>query len=352
MTYRNCAVLPLAFALATPTFALTYTITDLGSLGNSSIAVGVNSSGQTAGWSSPTPSSSDLRATFYNGSSMQVVSGFQSTANGLNDAGHVIGESRFSSGGARRAFMYDGTSIIDLGVNDGIRSAATGINNSGTIVGTINLTQSTTAGFVYSGSTYQYLPTLGGTDVSASSISNTGYIAGAAETASGQSVAFVYDGTTMVNLGANGRVSSSALAVNDFGKAVGFTVDSNQETHAFIYDGTQLVEMGFALGNSNARGINGNGYVVGDFINVDTRNAFVYDGSTVMNLNDHMDASGAGWTLVEAWDINDSGQIVGFANVNGEGRAFLATPDAVPEPATMTILGLGALAVFRRKQKS
>jgi probable HAF family extracellular repeat protein len=41
--------------------------------------------------------------------------------------------------------------------------------------------------------------------------------------------------------------------------------------------------------------------------------------------NDLIDSQ-SGWVLSGAKDINNSGQIVGFGNLNGEERAFLLTP--------------------------
>jgi probable HAF family extracellular repeat protein len=45
------------------------------------------------------------------------------------------------------------------------------------------------------------------------------------------------------------------------------------------------------------------------------------------DLNDMLDASGSGWTIREAYGINNSGQIVGeVLNANGDQHAFLLTP--------------------------
>ena len=38
--------------------------------------------------------------------------------------------------------------------------------------------------------------------------------------------------------------------------------------------------------------------------------------------------AGAGWELIEATDINDAGQIVGYGRFQGRIRAFLLTPAA------------------------
>ena len=49
--------------------------------------------------------------------------------------------------------------------------------------------------------------------------------------------------------------------------------------------------------------------------------------------------AGSGWDILNiAYDINDSGQIVGYGTVGGETHAFMMTP--IPEPTTMLLLAL------------
>ena len=57
-------------------------------------------------------------------------------ARGINDNGHVTGDS-LNSSGKRRAFLYDGISINNLGTigGEGNRSQGYGINNSGQVTG-------------------------------------------------------------------------------------------------------------------------------------------------------------------------------------------------------------------------
>ena len=60
-------------------------------------------------------------------------------------------------------------------------------------------------------------------------------------------------------------------------------------------------------------------------------------------LNDQLDASGAGWILEYAYDINDTGQIVGSGWGPNGYHGYLLT--VIPEPSTLVLLGMGALTL-------
>lgn len=105
-------------------------------------------------------------------------------------------------------------------------------------------------------------------------------------------------------------------------------------------------------GSSEAFGMNNANFVVGrsDRNSLGTR-AFVWDGNQMRDLNDLL-VNGAGWTLVDARDINDSGQITGYGTFNGQTRAFLLNPVSdVPEPSAWApaLAGLAAIATLRAK---
>jgi probable HAF family extracellular repeat protein len=100
--------------------------------------------------------------------------------------------------------------------------------------------------------------------------------------------------------------------------------------------------------------INNSGQVVGTSTNSDR--AFLWTAEAgIWDLNDLLDASGSGWTLSVAFDINDHGQIVGSGIHNGVGHAFLLTPIDTPPPpqpilsVTPTSLDFDTIAVGSSK---
>ena len=65
---------------------------------------------------------------------------------------------------------------------------------------------------------------------------------------------------------------------------------------------------------------------------------------------------GSGFVLNNAYDISDTGYIVGDGTLNGVDTAFLLTPTAVPEPGSIVLFGVGLAAgiglYFRRRFQS
>ncbi len=81
--------------------------------------------------------------------------------------------------------------------------------------------------------------------------------------------------------------------------------------------------------------------------------AFVYQNGQMIDLNTWLPAN-SGWHLDEAWSINDAGVIVGVGSYNGLEEGFMLTPDAVtttPEPASMTLMAAGGLAMLAACRK-
>jgi len=174
----------------------------------------------------------------------------------------------------------------------------------------------------------------------------------------------------------------------------------------FIYDGQGFEKPTEGIqgkpSNLMLNGMNESDVLVGTDTNA--YDGYVYRNGALIDLNSVIDPA-SGWHISEAYDVNDSGQIVGVANghavllnpvkvlgdANGDGKVnfddYLAlessfgssqsaganadfdgngkvdfqdylllesnfgTGTAIPEPTTMTLLGLSLFAVLRKKTR-
>jgi probable HAF family extracellular repeat protein len=131
-----------------------YTVTDLGTLGGSytqSSAMGINNSGQVAGWSGTTGDAAQ-HAFLYSGSQMTDLGTLggvytNSNANSINNSGQIVGWSFSADLSNQHAFLYGNGTMTDLnsliarssgwklygahGINDNGWIVGTGINSSG-----------------------------------------------------------------------------------------------------------------------------------------------------------------------------------------------------------------------------
>jgi probable HAF family extracellular repeat protein len=305
----------------------------------------------------------------------------------VNAHGQATGSSRTFASGADaigHAFLYSNGSMQDLGP-PGIPSEGADINDSAQICGSVQPAQFMPRGFLYSGVVMQDIGTLGGQETSCAGINNSGQITGWSKTASGRIHAFLYAGGSMQDLGTPGAdetLESFGTAINDAGVVVGYTVFAaiGLLHHAFVLRDGQMEDLGVIGGDgsqafainvhgditgrsttapatemsaflysqgamrsigpvgSTGHGINASGWVVGSFRSCDldgnnpVGHAFLYDGSSLLDLNALLDDSGQGWVVTSANDINDAGQIIGTANAPvpftsvGNDHAVLLTP--------------------------
>lgn len=344
--FRTLAFTPLiCLLLGWPgrVFGQGYIISDLGSNAWSySEAHGINGSGAVVGEYEPTTFFYVLAFLYTNGTMTDLghLSGQPyAIAYGINNTNGIVGESDTSN--ATYAFLYVNGKMTSLGTLGGVvggYSSAHAINEFGHIVGEATLANgSTIHAFLDVTGTKTDLGALGGNYSSASAINSSDVIVGDSDVVQGgvtNDNAFVYRNGVMSNLGTLGGSYSSAKGINDAGVIVGEAegvLGGNTYLRAFVYRNGVMSDLGTLGGTTgSASAINNNGQIVGYATDSnEVANAFLYNGSTMINLSDLI-PPGSGWTnLASADAINDAGQIAGSGYLSdGSYHAYLLTPAA------------------------
>ena len=122
----------------------------------------------------------------------------------------------------------------------------------------------------------------------------------------------------MIGLGSLGGDSTVAYAINSTGDIVGYSTCVDGSMHAFVaYNNQQVTDLNIPGGHADALGINRYRQVIGNYqVSEQIQHAFLYYNGTFSDINGNNDQS-------TAPAINDSGEIVGDANVNNVLSAFL-----------------------------
>lgn len=320
-------------------FAQSYVVNDLGTLGGNSTATGINNQGQVVGYYVHV-SSGFIHPFLYSKGKMVDLNSLLPTNSTwlldmtvvINNSGQIAGNGATGSG----AFLYSGGTFTDLGSLGGGASVVGGMNNQGQIVGYSMASVYNIYPFVYSNGVMTSLGTLGGNSGSADGINDLGQIVGYSTLGDNTSRAFLYSGGVMTNLGTlPGGGNSSAGLINNNGLILGgATMGKYQPNHLFLMTtkggDMQDLTARWNLQNCGVSGINNLNQIVGtaDFP-TGAGHAFFCDidhGFMPIDLNLRIPAN-SGWVLNTAMSINELGQIVGSGtNPSGQSRAFLLTP--------------------------
>jgi probable HAF family extracellular repeat protein len=252
------------------------------------------------------------------------------------------------------------------------------INSVGVVVGEGGVTHFTAA--AWDGQGVHNLGTLGGIESSARAVNGNGWIVGGSYLAVPGSRGFLYRSGEMQNLGNLGipnAIYGIAIAVNSSGLVIGYDQDSGETTHFYGWYWTEssgivqipslhvpkdLNDLGEILsGNriwtidgqsrtlpnaTELHGLNNLGQVVG----ISTGSVpSLWNGQTRYNLQDLISPS-YGYTMGGVLDINDNGQILAYGDRGGVTYSLLLNP--VPEPTTLSALGIALVAARRRTRRS
>ncbi len=274
-----------------------------------------------------------------------TLGGDWSEANGVNDGGWIVGESRVAPGRlhatSRHAFLWRDGRMIDLGTLGGTESAARDVNGAGRVVGVaqydstrgVGLIRRSRRAFLWEDGRMRDLGTLGGQHSEAHAISERGHVVGRAQVSPGRRHstsyhAFLWRNGRMRDLGTLGGTESVAHDVNGRGQVVGASVRDSlrfgdvvaRSRRAFLWENGSMRSLGTLGGReSRAHGINERGQVVGSSTTRDGElHAFLWEDGEMRDLGT------LGGRLSRAHGINDRGQVVGASSTgDGELHAFL-----------------------------
>jgi probable HAF family extracellular repeat protein len=323
----------LAATWAAPGRALAsvYEITDLGTLGGSAgTANGVNNAGQVVG-SATLANGQEHGFLWQNGvmTDLDTLGGTRSVANAINESGQIAGTARLASG-EDRAFLWQDGLMTNLGTLGGNKSEGYGINASGEVVGIAWVASGAYHGFVSTNGAMTDMGGFGADSHRGRAINDLGQATGTAALPEAGAGARAFLWPSMIQLGTFGGLHSEGLAIDQSGHIAGRAMNAANEYRAFLWQGGSLINLGTLGTESQAYGINESGQVVGwSRLTTGGQRAFIWESGVMTDLNTLLPAN-SGWTLFLANDINDQGAIVGQGYKNGRVRAFLMKPARRP----------------------
>jgi probable HAF family extracellular repeat protein len=323
----------LAVSAAEPASAAArYDFTGLGLLGgNISAARDINDQGQIVLLNSLGRKDTDpatIRSYVYqDGITREITTadGKSTLAHAINNLGEIVGEANFDADHPenRQVFIYRNGSLINTRLPASNKAVGWSLNDSGDLAGTLD-SDKRVEGVLYHNNS---ISKTGG--FTANSINNHGEVTGYVPSVSGTGgEAYLYRNGALQRLGTLGGTISDGQSINASGEVVGYSYLNLEEFHAFHYANGVMRDLGGLGGNSRAWDINDSGQIVGQSETLDNaRHATLWNGGRVYDLSN---LAPAGWTLMNAVSINRYGQIVGSAvhdDVEAEGYLLTLHPE-------------------------
>lgn len=318
-----------------PVMADCFSITRVGTLaGVTDIQVrDMNNAGAIVGWGTQ---NNVYQAFLYSNGVMTnlgSLGGRGCKAEGINDAGQVVGSAAITAGD-EHAFFYNAGQMIDIGTLGGNQSAAAAINNSGLVTGFSIAADGSRHLFTWQNGVRTDAGRLGQSACEVWDINNAGTVIGMNQAVTSQLLAFSWTAAGGFQmLGTFGGAAGYPYRINDSGHIVGaiwtgqYTLLGQQIYHAFLYRNGGTTDLGTLGGQrSGATGINSSGVVVGWSDTASGQRAFIYDSTNGMRDINSLISPTSGWVLETAVAINDAGQIAGVGRLSGLRLVYLLTP--------------------------
>jgi probable HAF family extracellular repeat protein len=174
--------------------------------------------------------------------------------------------------------------VTDLGTIDGgTASVANGINDAGVVIGNSDTADGGERGFIDEEGTMTDVGTLGGANSLVDAINDNGVVTGSSDDASGASLPFVYSNGTMTSLGTY-NIDTTPQAINDDGVIVGTTYGLNAAgdffNDAFIYQNGTFQDLNNLIPA-------GSGWELTDAVAVNDSGKILVDGTSTITGQDH-----------------------------------------------------------------
>jgi len=309
-----------------------YAVIDLGTLGGSAtFPAAVNQ----LGWVTGTTSSPlGSRAFLWRNGVMEPRHplGDNSFGEGINDLGEIVGEHGPSFNENAGLWLADGT-LIDIGRLGNPRAWARDVNNDTIVVGSSHFDVGPIRGYVWEDGKFTILRSLIPEHEGSGAIrvgEGNQVVGGASYEPAGRSQAVLWKDGEPNGLGLleEGR-TSAGRGTNNLGQVVGWgSIFVNH--HAFLWENGVMSDINVdSFANSTfAMAINDDEFIVGSMIKRGTLEnlACYWQNRELRDLNELLPPRDE-WTLIEARDINNFGQIVGFGTHRGrENRGFILSP--------------------------
>ena len=248
---------------------------------------------------------------------------------------NLVGSYSDSADEPHRGFFYDGSTWTALDYPEADKTKVHGLDGNN-IVGTYIDYSSGDGSFLYDGTVWSSLDFTGTRifDISGDALVGTYW--------NDSRHGFYYSGTDWITLDYPGSTSTFIRGIDDAGLVGWYFSDAGDE-HGFFYDGSLWEQLDYPGSSATVIESIDGGNMVGYYSwgSRYHRHGFLYDGTNWHTFN----FPGAESTMI--YDI-DGDRIVGeYEDGNGSRHGFVAT---IPEPGTVLLVGLGGLAVLRKRR--